>query len=198
MSQAIRQTKEYIQQLEQQGKLSTDQKGWRTRLPRFPELDFSDGVELRWQLETSQGAIVVRLLHETAPAHVANFLYLTELGYFDGLGFHRVIPRFMAQGGCPIGSGTGGPGYRFDGEFDGGARHDKPGILSMANAGPNTNGSQFFICTAKTSWLDGKHVVFGRVVEGEAVVKAMEAVGSSSGATSRRVTIADCGEIASA
>ncbi len=189
MSQAIRQTKEYIQQLEQQGKLSTDQKGWRTRLPRFPELDFSDGVELRWQLETSQGAIVVRLLHETAPAHVANFLYLTELGYFDGLGFHRVIPRFMAQGGCPIGSGTGGPGYRFDGEFDGGARHDKPGILSMANAGPGTDGSQFFITFVATPHLDGNHTVFGEVVEGHDTLAQLERHGSPGGAPSQPLRI---------
>lgn len=132
-------------------------------------------------LETSQGEIVCRLFEKEAPKTVANFIGLTEgtkeftdartgqktkRAYFDGLGFHRVIPDFMIQGGCPLGTGTGGPGYNFADEFHPTLRHNKPGKLSMANAGPNTNGGQFFITVAATPWLDNKHTIFGEVVEG--------------------------------
>ena len=120
---------------------------------------------------------------------MASTIYLTRLGFYDGLGFHRVIDGFMAQGGCPLGTGTGGPGYRYDGEFGGKARHDRRGILSMANAGPGTDGSQFFITFLATPHLDGNHTVFGAVDGGMEVLDALESRGSRSGATSEALTI---------
>jgi peptidyl-prolyl cis-trans isomerase A (cyclophilin A) len=135
-------------------------------------------------LETSLGSVVCRLFEKEAPQTVANFTELAEgkkefadpqtgkkvkRPFFDGLTFHRVIPDFMIQGGCPLGTGTGGPGYRFADEFHPSLRHDKPGKLSMANAGPNTNGSQFFVTVAPTPWLDNRHTIFGEVVEGQDV-----------------------------
>ncbi len=153
--------------------------GWRTRLPRFPDVTFGKGEEYFWRLDTSQGVITIRFFADSAPKHVANFLYLTELGFFDGLNFHRVVPGFMAQGGCPTGSGGGNPGYLFQAEFNAGPKHDKPGILSMANTGePSSDGSQFFITFRPTPNLDGKHCVFGEVVEGMDVVKKLEAQGT--------------------
>jgi peptidylprolyl isomerase/peptidyl-prolyl cis-trans isomerase B (cyclophilin B) len=127
---------------------------------------------------------------------VNSFAYLLRHRYYDGIKFHRVIDGFMAQTGDPTGTGMGGPGYKFEDEFAGNPhRHSGKGVLSMANAGPGTNGSQFFITTFVTDWLDGKHVVFGKVVEGMKVLDAMEATGSRSGSTSADVVIADCGEL---
>lgn len=126
-------------------------------------------------IETYRGPIRLRLFDQVAPVTVANFANLAQHGFYDGLSFHRVIPDFMIQGGCPHGSGTGGPGYRFEDECSPEARHDAPGKLSMANAGPGTNGSQFFITHVPTAWLDGKHTVFGEVVDesDQAVVNAI-------------------------
>ena len=121
---------------------------------------------------TAKGVIKVDLLPEKSPLTVANFVNLAQRGFYDGLSFHRVIADFMIQGGCPEGSGRGGPGYRFEDETGNGVRHER-GVLSMANAGPNTNGSQFFITHVATPWLDGKHTVFGKVVEGLDVVDAI-------------------------
>lgn len=137
------------------------------------------------KFNTAKGAILVKLTHDLTPGTVGNFVGLAEgqlensarpMGkpYYDGLKFHRVIPDFMIQGGCPQGQGTGGPGYNFDDEFHPSLKHDKPGVLSMANAGPGTNGSQFFITHVPTNWLDGKHTVFGHVIEGQDVVDAVE------------------------
>ena len=113
--------------------------------------------------QTSKGDIRVNLMEDVAPLTVANFVNLAQRGYYDGLTFHRVIADFMIQGGCPLGTGTGGPGYKFKDECSPKVKHDAPGKLSMANAGPGTNGSQFFITHIPTPWLDGKHTVFGEV-----------------------------------
>jgi len=116
-------------------------------------------------ITTRHGNIRLKLHDDKAPQTVANFERLANSGFYDGLTFHRVIANFMIQGGCPKGTGTGGPGYTFDDEFHPDLKHDRPGVLSMANAGPNTNGSQFFITHVATPWLDGKHSVFGQVIE---------------------------------
>ncbi len=124
--------------------------------------------------ETNRGTIRVELFADKTPKTVANFEKLCEQNFYDGLQFHRVIADFMIQGGCPQGTGTGGPGYKFEDEFDPDLTHDGPGVLSMANAGPNTNGSQFFITHVATPWLDGKHTVFGKVIEGQDIVDQIE------------------------
>ncbi len=121
-------------------------------------------------IATERGDIVVELYADKAPATVNNFVFLARDGYYDGVTFHRVIANFMAQTGDPTGTGRGGPGYKFSDEFEPSLRHDGPGVLSMANAGPNTNGSQFFITYKATPHLDGKHAVFGRVASGMDVV----------------------------
>lgn len=136
------------------------------------------------KFNTSKGSILVKLTHELTPGTVGNFVALAEgnmenkvkpqgVKFYDGLTFHRVIPNFMIQGGCPQGTGTGDPGYKFDDEFHPDLRHDAPGVLSMANSGPGSNGSQFFITHVATPWLDDKHTVFGNVVEGQDVVDAI-------------------------
>lgn len=122
---------------------------------------------MRATMKTSKGEIHLKLFDDLTPVTVANFVNLAKRGYYDGLKFHRVIDEFMIQGGCPFGTGTGGPGYKFQDEFVPELKHSKPGILSMANAGPGTNGSQFFITHVPTAWLDGKHTVFGEVVSSE-------------------------------
>ncbi len=121
-------------------------------------------------IQTNRGTIRLELYDDKVPKTVANFEKLAGDGFYDGLKFHRVIPDFMVQTGCPQGTGTGGPGYTFADEFHAELKHDGPGVLSMANAGPNTNGSQFFITHVATPWLDGKHSVFGRVLEGQDIV----------------------------
>ena len=126
-------------------------------------------MSLYANFETDRGSVRVELYPEKAPLTVANFVNLAKRGFYDGLNFHRVIKDFMVQGGCPQGTGTGGPGYRFEDEANNGVRHER-GVLSMANAGPNTNGSPFFITHVATPWLDGKHTVFGKVVDGMDVV----------------------------
>jgi peptidyl-prolyl cis-trans isomerase B (cyclophilin B) len=118
-------------------------------------------------IHTEKGDIRLTLFPDKAPLTVLSFVNLIKKGFYDGRTFHRVIPDFMIQGGCPLGTGTGGPGYRFKDEFSPDLKHDKPGILSMANAGPHTNGSQFFITHVPTPWLDNKHAVFGAVVDEE-------------------------------
>jgi peptidyl-prolyl cis-trans isomerase B (cyclophilin B) len=125
-------------------------------------------------LETSKGTIVADLFAKDAPKTVNNFVFLAREGFYDGTKFHRVIENFMIQGGDPEGTGRGGPGYRFEDEMKGNPNHHKVGSLSMANAGPNTNGSQFFITHVVTDWLNGKHTVFGQVVSGQDVVNAVK------------------------
>lgn len=130
-------------------------------------------MSLNAVFDTDRGPITIELHPAQAPLTVANFVNLVRRGFYDGLGFHRVIADFMVQGGCPEGSGRGGPGYRFEDETGNGLRHER-GVLSMANAGPNTNGSQFFITHVATPWLDGKHTVFGKVVQGLEIVDAIK------------------------
>jgi peptidyl-prolyl cis-trans isomerase B (cyclophilin B) len=123
--------------------------------------------------DTDRGPIRIELYPDKAPLTVANFVNLAQRGFYNGLNFHRVINDFMVQGGCPQGTGTGGPGYKFEDEANNGVGHER-GVLSMANAGPNTNGSQFFITHVATPWLNGKHTVFGKVVEGMDVVDSIK------------------------
>ena len=130
-------------------------------------------MSLTAHFDTSRGLIKVELFADKAPLTVANFVNLVQRGFYDGLNFNRVIADFMIQGGCPDGRGTGGPGYRFEDETNNGVKHER-GVLSMANAGPNTNGSQFFITHVPCGWLDGKHTVFGKVIEGIEVVDAVK------------------------
>ena len=160
---------------------------WRTSMPKPPVFEFEAGKTYLWNIETNHGKIRVRLLPETAPIHASSTVYLSRSGFYDDLIFHRVITGFMAQGGCPSGTGTGGPGFQYDGEYDPSVRHDKPGLLSMANAGPGTDGSQFFLTFVETPWLDGKHTIFGEVIEGMDTLKALEARGSERGTPSEPI-----------
>jgi peptidylprolyl isomerase/peptidyl-prolyl cis-trans isomerase B (cyclophilin B) len=142
------------------------------------------GKDYRAVVETSKGRMVLDLYQDAAPITVNNFVFLARHKYYDGIVFHRVLEDFMAQTGDPTGSGRGGPGYQFPDEVRNGKRHDGKGVLSMANAGPNTNGSQFFITFKPTDWLDGKHTVFGKVIEGADVLDKITRIdpGRPSGA----------------
>jgi peptidyl-prolyl cis-trans isomerase B (cyclophilin B) len=144
-------------------------KQWRTP----PEMTIDPRKHYYARLETDLGTMVIQLFADRAPVTVNNFVFLTKEGFYDGTTFHRVIKDFMAQGGDPTASGSGGPGYRFADEFNRTLRHEKPGVVSMANAGPNTNGSQFFITYAAAPWLDDKHAVFGYLIEGLDVLNSI-------------------------
>ena len=173
-----------IDQQVQAAKVDKSKPNWRTSLTKPAVASFEPTKKYFVNMQTNKGKIVIRMLPDVAPMHVTSFLYLTRLGYYDGLSFHRVITDFMAQGGCPLGTGTGGPGYQFAGEYSDVVKHNKGGLLSMANAGPGTDGSQFFLTFKATPWLDGKHTIFGEIVEGMDVMKLLEAAGSQSGKTS--------------
>jgi peptidyl-prolyl cis-trans isomerase B (cyclophilin B) len=162
---------------------------WRTKLSKPTQVAFDPKRKIHATMKTSKGTLGIRLFSDTAPMHVTSFAYLAGLGFFDGLAFHRIIDGFMAQGGCPVGTGTGGPGYRMDGEYAPSVRHDRPGLLSSANAGPGTDGSQFFLTFVPTPWLDGKHTIFGAVDEGLDVLKELEKAGSQDGRPKSRITI---------
>jgi cyclophilin family peptidyl-prolyl cis-trans isomerase len=142
---------------------------WNT--PPAMEIDPKKTYAAR--METDKGEMLIELFAAKVPKTVNNFVFLARQGYYDEVIFHRVIDNFMAQGGDPTGTGTGGPGYKFEDEFDPSLRHDKPGVLSMANAGPNTNGSQFFITHVPTPHLDNKHSVFGQVIQGMDVLMSI-------------------------
>jgi cyclophilin family peptidyl-prolyl cis-trans isomerase len=166
-----------------QHKVDKADKDWKLKLAKPPKVAFDPARKLYWLLDTNVGSIKLLLYPDIAPMHVSSTIYLTRLGFYDGTPFHRVIPGFMAQGGDPLGVGRGGPGYQYDGEFGSSpkAKHRKAGILSMANAGPGTDGSQFFLTFQATPHLDGKHTVFGEVVEGDATLQELERRGSASG-----------------
>ena len=136
-------------------------------------------AERKIQFTTNKGVFVAQMFEEKAPQTTKNFIELTEKGFYDGIIFHRVIDGFMIQGGDPTGTGRGGPGYRIKDEFGEGLAHDSEGILSMANAGPNTGGSQFFITLAPTPWLNGHHAVFGKIIKGMDVVREIGAVATN-------------------
>ena len=154
---------------------------WKQQLTKPELMAFKPGENYYWDMETNVGKMSFRLFHESAPMHVTSTIYLTELGFYDAVLFHRVITGFMAQGGDPTGTGRGGPGYQYEGEFSAGLSHDRPGLLSMANAGRGTDGSQFFITFVPTQYLDGKHTIFGELITGQETLKALEERGSSSG-----------------
>jgi peptidylprolyl isomerase len=163
---------------------------WKTNLSKPPLLTFTPGKDYFWELQTSQGSLTIKLFTDSAPMHASSTIYLTKLGFYDDLTFHRVIPGFMAQGGDPVGNGGGNPGYTYDGEFESGMSHTEAGLLSMANAGPGTDGSQFFLTFIPTPFLDGKHTIFGKVVTDlEDSLAKIEALGSRSGRTTEPVTI---------
>ena len=136
-------------------------------------------AERKIQFTTNKGVFVAQMFEEKAPQTTKNFIELTEKGFYDGLIFHRVIDGFMIQGGDPTGTGRGGPGYRIKDEFGEGLAHDSEGILSMANAGPNTGGSQFFITLAPTPWLNGHHAIFGKIVKGMDIVREIGSVATN-------------------
>ncbi len=142
--------------------------------PSAPAMQIDSKKSYTATIKTNRGDIIIDLYADKTPKTVNNFVFLAKDGYYNGVTFHRVIPDFMVQTGDPTGTGRGGPGYKFADEFHSDLRHTGPGILSMANAGPGTNGSQFFITHIKTDWLDGKHSVFGKVREGQDVVNAIQ------------------------
>jgi len=152
--------------------------GWKTRLPLPKVVAFDPAHKYLATMVTNKGTMVIELKPRVAPMHVTNFLYLARLGFYDGLKFHRVIKGFMAQGGDPLGNGAGGPGYQFAGEFDANTKHDKRGVLSTANAGPNTDGSQFFVMFKAYPSLDMKYSIFGQVVSGIETLDKFEAAGN--------------------
>ncbi len=165
---------------------------WRLFLPcPLWDVDLDPTKEYRWKLETTRGDMTFELFSDRAPKHVMSVAYLSRIGFYDGLSFHRVITGFMAQGGCPKGDGSAGPGYEFHGEFHPkNPGHEAAGMLSTANIGrPGTDGSQFFITFRPTPHLDGKHTVFGRLIEGEEVLRRLEKVGSPEGTPTAVVKI---------
>ena len=170
--------------------INKEDQAWKMSLKQPEMLTFTKGKDYFWELETNQGPLTIKLFTDSAPMHVSSTIYLTQLGFYDDTIFHRVIPGFMAQGGDPTGTGRGYPGYKYEGEFDGTTSHNEAGILSMANAGPGTDGSQFFITFKPTPFLDGKHTIFGKVVNGlETTLAKIEELGSRSGRTSDKVSI---------
>ena len=187
---AIEKADEFIAEQTKQQVIDKTKDTWKTNLPLPPSLPFDPNAQYFWDLKTNKGDMTIRLFADTAPMHASSTIYLTKLGFYDNLIFHRVIPGFMAQGGDPLGSGRGGPGYLYAGEFEQDApKHDKRGILSMANRGPNTDGSQFFITFGATPHLNGRHTVFGEVTAGVETLDALEKLGSRSGLTQEKLII---------
>ncbi|WP_158966192.1 peptidylprolyl isomerase [Paraglaciecola sp. L3A3] len=182
---AITQVNQFIQDQN----IDKTKEEWKTSLPQPIELTFTEGKQYLWEITTNKGMITIQLMPEVAPMHTSSTIYLTTLGFYDNTIFHRVISGFMAQGGDPLGSGRGNPGYKYAGEFSDEVTHTEAGLLSMANSGPGTDGSQFFLTFAPTPWLDGKHTIFGKVIEGMEVLKILESLGSRSGKTSEEIKL---------
>ncbi|MFT6345217.1 MAG: peptidylprolyl isomerase [Paraglaciecola sp.] len=178
-----------VNQFIKEQNINKTQQDWRNNLSVPPVLEFSQDKTYLWQLNTSKGDMVIELLPDVAPMHVSSTIYLTTLGFYDNTIFHRIIPGFMAQGGDPTGTGRGNPGYKYAGEFSDDLKHTQGGLLSMANSGPNTDGSQFFLTFTATPWLDGKHTIFGQVIQGMDVLESIEQLGSRNGNTSEVVSI---------
>ena len=169
------------------GLIDAPREGWHRTVPAFPDLAFTRGRSYLWHLETNLGPVTIRFLPDVAPRHVASFLYLSELGFFNGLSFHRVIPEFMAQGGRPP---SGGPDYTLPTVTDPDVKHDRAGVLSMANTGrPDSEASEFFITFQATAWLDGRHTIFGSVVDGMETVRELERRGQRDGAPTEPLSI---------
>jgi len=162
---------------------------WKQDLVKPDMMVFEKGKTYYWDMQTNKGDMSFRLFHQSAPIHATSTIYLTELGFYDDVVFHRVIPGFMAQGGDPTGTGRGNPGYKYAGEFDGSTSHDRPGLLSMANSGPNTDGSQFFITFGPAARLNGKHTIFGKLAEGRSTLSKLERVGTTGGKPKRKAFI---------
>jgi len=188
---ALAKIDDFIKERTEAGNIDKSKSSWRTRMPFPPELAFDKTKNYFWNLRTSKGDIKIRFMPDVAPMHVSSSIYLIRSGFYNDLLFHRVITNFMAQGGCPTGNGKGSPGYKYDGETSSDVKHDRPGLLSMANRGPGTDGSQFFLTFVPTGWLDGKHTIFGEVVEGMNVVKALEAEGSGNGKTETQIKMVE-------
>ena len=183
--QAIKDAEQFINQK----KIDKTKEDWKTSLPQPTEFTFSEDKTYLWHLTTNKGDIVVELMPDTAPMHVSSTIYLTTLGFYDNTIFHRIIPGFMAQGGDPTGTGRGSPGYKYAGEFSDEIKHTQGGLLSMANSGPNTDGSQFFLTFTATPWLDNKHTIFGQIIQGLDVLENIEKFGSRNGKTSEEVLL---------
>jgi cyclophilin family peptidyl-prolyl cis-trans isomerase len=163
---------------------------WKTRVPQPPVVKFDRSRHYFWYLHTSEGVLKIELKPEWAPRRVAATIYLTKLGFYDGLKFHRIVPKFMAQGGDPLGTGAGSPGFRpYASEIHRKANHSKRGVVAMANSGPRSEGSQFYIAFDKADHLDGKHTIFGQVVGGLGTLRGLEMYGSESGKPRKVVLI---------
>jgi len=173
-----------------QQKIDKTQPGWKTSLSQPPKVTFDLNRKYYWILQTGKGRLKVELMPANAPMHVSSTIYLARLGFYDGLKFHRIIPGFMAQGGDPKGNGSGDPGYEYAGEFiDKSVKHSLPGLLSMANAGPGTDGCQFFLTFVPTPWLDDKHTIFGKLVEGFQALTFIQNAGSKDGTPTEEILI---------
>ena len=170
--------------------VNTEDPRWKTKVPQPPVVQFDRSKHYFWYLHTSEGVLKIELKPEWAPRRVAATIYLTKLGFYNGLKFHRIIPKFMVQGGDPLGNGRGSPGFRpYASEIHRKAKHSKRGVVAMANSGPRTEGSQFYIAFDKAEHLDGKHTIFGQVVGGLGTLRALEGYGAESGEPRKDVFI---------
>ncbi len=166
------------------------QNAWKLELTQPEMMTFDAGTDYFWILETNKGTIKIKLMPDVAPMHVTSTIFLTQRSFYNNTTFHRVVTDYLAQGGCPLGTGTRGPGYTYAGEFVADVKFDRPYLVGMANKGPNTEGSQFFITLKPTPWLDGAHTLFGEVVEGQDTVNRLGAAGTYEGTPTEKLIIA--------